>query len=183
MGLNNAYQVPVNASDPVNTEAAITREQYQYFQDNFRPIEDEVLSRALDPSVAGVRGQKAADAVRDRFAAQEGQWERRASRFGVTPTQDQKMVAERLRGLRKASSMVGAENSARANTRDQSLESLGAILNIGKGIQSGALRSAGSAASMARSRDQFNRDAAAAHEQDQWNTAATAVGLAAAFGV
>jgi len=103
--------------------AALTRQQWQDYVQNFVPIENKLIQYATDPSVVTNAMQNASTDVTGAFDAQQGATQRRLKGFGVALDADEQKASDRSFGLAKSLADVGAQNTARDLTvqRQQSV--------------------------------------------------------------
>lgn len=167
--------------DPRNAQGALVRNQWELFQQRYRPLEQETiaqLNRDIEPEV-----DRAGDTVRGFYSVAEGATARNAGRFGLSQAADVKAVSRRKTGLQQALDVAATKNSMRRDWEDTRLDKLGEMLSIGKGIAGTSMDSMGSAASMASARAQAGASARAAHKAQQTQLMGTmaGMGLAAAL--
>lgn len=144
-------------SDPRAAQAALTRAQWDLYEKTFQKGEDALLDFSRDQTQPDKYAAMAGDDVRQAYSLTDGMADRRLSRYGVTMDADQRAVSERLRGLEQGLSVVGAENSARRAVTDLQTDTLGGMVQIGRGVSAAASEGLAGAASLATSRENANR--------------------------
>lgn len=178
-----------SAADPRSAQAAITRAQWDLYEKTFQQGEDALLDFAGDKTQPDKYAAMAGSDARQAYSLTEGMTDRRLSRYGVTMDADQKMVSDRLRGLEQGLSIVGAENNARRGVTDLQTETLGGMVQIGRGVSASASEGMAGAASLATSRENANRQIDAQNDamkqqrtQGAISTAMAGAGLGWAIG-
>lgn len=166
-------------NDPEAGQAALTRAQWRFFQNQIRPYEDEALSFVMNrqrPNEVANDVGKRAGRFFDAPIAQGGA-DRMLSRAGVRQTDEQRAAGERGRDLSRATSVVTSKNSARREVRDIQSALSTDIGNIGQGYAASASDSLSAAGGMAAARSQAGQQAKAAHRQSMISSTATGAGL------
>lgn len=104
------------------TNAALTRQQFSTYVNQFLPYEDKYIEYAMDPTQAATAMQSAQQDVGAAFDRQAGATERRLRPLGGLNA-DEQAVATRSLALAKAAGTAGAANRARDLTlqRQQSI--------------------------------------------------------------
>ena len=163
-------------TDPDKVLADVSTSDYDRFQMDFRPFEQELVNQLNSGR------QDLVEAVPDDVAQQqriaEGISERNRQRFGVEETQAQQRgrIGATQRGA--ALNLAGGLNNARLAQLDQDRVLLADLINIGQGLNRSSLSSLGTAAENATARrNQFAQDRSAAKNQRR-STLATLAGLA-----
>lgn len=166
-----------NMSAP-DLQAAITREQWQHFQNTYRPAEDAAFA-LLDRDISGdvSHAQNVVRAAYDRGQAMQG---RALHQSGRRVSDAEARAMERRRGLQRALDIAGVSNNMRRAWEDQRLQGLADMLSIGKGIAGSAGEMANSAASLATARQSAYEQAKANYKANQMSAAGTMAGLALA---
>ena len=148
-------------TDPDKVLADVSTSDYDRFQMDFRPFEQELVNQLNSGR------QDLVEAVPDDVAQQqriaEGISERNRQRFGVEETQAQQRgrIGATQRGA--ALNLAGGLNNARLAQLDQDRVLLADLINIGQGLNRSSLSSLGTAAENATARrNQFAQDRSAA---------------------
>ena len=103
--------------------AALTRDQWQTYVQNFVPVENKLISYATDPSVVTNAMSSASKDVTGAFDASQASGARRLRGMGLSLDTDEQKSADKSFGLAKSLADVGAQNTARDATvqRQQSI--------------------------------------------------------------
>lgn len=156
-------------------QAAITRDQWQNFIDVYRPVEQDLLERAMQTDFSKEGDEAGQDAA---VAAQssKGMLARNLSRMGSKMTPEQAEAVRRRAQLGETKSVAKAENTTRRTLYDTRGNLLAGLVQVGRGVATGAMGGLNSAANnAARTEMMLNQGAAAAQNQ---NMSMAASGLA-----
>ena len=149
-------------SDPEQTYANITRQEYMDYVTNYREFEKELIEQALSDSslIDFAREDALASEERTRQIA-----ERNRSRYGVALTPAQ--MQEQQRSLSRGTTLGGVQSiaDARIAQRDANQRLLADLINIGQGVNRTSLQQLGSAASDANARKRAYQSARAQAKQ------------------
>lgn len=176
---------PVNADytvnlqrDPKDTQAAITRAQWQLFQDKWRPLEEQATAKLLEsPEPAA---QAAGAAVEKSYAGLGAMQQRNFGRYGVSPTADAAAVLNRRQELMRTLDVSRAENATRETINERRLEGLGQMLNLFNGVAGSAAQNGSAAAGLAAARERAYQANKAAASASRTQLIGTGLGMAAA---
>lgn len=182
-GLAQAEQTPgeyaqgltvSTSGDPQKIQGAVTRAQWEDFQNRYIPIENEVIDKVtadIEPEAdrAGDFVRRAADNARDQRT-------RQLSRLGVNLTERQRVGLARRREIQNTLDTATAENTTRRSLRDRNLNALAGLIGTGKGIAGGANQGLSAAADMAAQREAQGRANKARHKQQNMQLAGLAAG-------
>ena len=151
-------------TDPDKVLADVSVSDYNRFQRDFRPFEEELVQQLSSGA------QPLVDAVPEDVAQQqriaEGIASRNRSRFGVAETgaQRRERIGATQRGT--AINLAGGLNNARLAQLDQDRVLLADLINIGQGLNRSSIQNLGTAAeNQTARRNQFTQDKAAARNQ------------------
>jgi len=136
-------------SDPEQTYAQITRNEYLDYQTNYRQFEDDLIERAQNDT--SLIDQAREDVgVAQGLAA--GISARNASRYGASLTPAQMQQQERQ--LQRANTLGGIQsvNDARIAQREANTRLMSDLINIGQGVNRSSQNQLGSAAADATQR-------------------------------
>ena len=155
--LNNGGVVYRGDADQAQSD--LVEAQRADFDERFAPLEDELMGKitASTEPEADRAGRK----VRQQERITRGSFMRDLARSGASATAPQKKSIRRARSLAKATGAAGAENMTRRETRDQNMETKGAVIGIGRGIQQAANRDLSTASGLQSTREQGERQAKA----------------------
>ena len=159
---NNAVNIPT-VSDPDQTFADLTRQQYIDFITNYGGFEEGLINQAqTDTSII--------DQAREDITGAQQQArdiaQRNISRYGtaLTPAQQQEM--QRSLGRSNTLGGIQALGDARLAQRDVNQTLLADLINIGQGVNRSSLQQMGSAAADATARkNQYTQAKAAQKSQ------------------
>lgn len=154
-------------TDPDKTYAAITRQDYLDYKENYGEFEDGLIDKAQnDTSLIDSARTDSANAA----GLMSGISDRNASRYGaaLTPAQMQ----QRGRSLQRANTLGGVQsiNDARVAQREANTKQLSDLINIGQGVNRSSLSQMGSAAADATQRNNAFSQAKAASKANTYST-------------
>ena len=164
----------------VRTAADLTRAQWQYFLDFYRPLEEATLAEALrtDFSAEGDEaGLTAAAGVRSG----RGLLERNLSRQGVALTSEERAALNRRTGSTLTKSVARAENTTRRQLSDSRTNLLRGAVEIGRGVATTASQGLNSVADMAAQREALYQQQKAAATSTNISTISSLAALAIAI--
>lgn len=104
---------PMSASA---TYAALTRQQWADYVQNFVPIENSLIKYATDTALPAQEMAKASQNVGMAFEASKGSTQRKLAGMGVELSSDERAAQDKAYGLSKSLADVGAQNLARNAT-------------------------------------------------------------------
>lgn len=153
-------------SDPDLAYSNLLKDQYAYFQQNFAPLERQLIDRAMNDTT--LIDQAREDSERNSRLT-SGMMQRASSRYGasLTPTQQAELQRSIARGSNLAS--VGNLNNARIAQRQQNMSLLSNLANIGNKVYGDATQMAGTASQLQAARDQALSSARANHKSSIWS--------------
>lgn len=117
--------------------AADAREDREFYERTFRPIEEQFTEEARTFDTPERREQAAGEAVADVSTAFEAERENAARRlegFGIDPSQTRSQAIDAEIRIREAAESAGAANRARRRVEDTGRALRGEAINIGKGF-------------------------------------------------
>lgn len=166
---NSIAGIP-SVTDPEATYAAITRQDYVDYVDNYRPYEEQLLDKAQnDTSLidAAREDSAAAPEVMRQSAA------RSVSRFGANLTPAQ--LQQQERGLQRQNTLGGIQaiSDARIAQRENNQALMSDLINIGQGVNRSSLSQLGSEAANANARGQAYDSAKAQSKAQTYSTIGT----------
>jgi hypothetical protein len=130
--------------------AAITRSQWDHFLEVYRPVEEDILKRAMqtDFSKEGDEaGQDAAAGVR----SSQGMLARNMSRLGTSMTPEQAAAVRRRANLNMGRAVGQAENTTRRTMSDTRGNLLAGLVGVGRQVATGSVAGINQAANNAAS--------------------------------
>lgn len=136
----NSSSLP-SVSDPDKTMANVAQSQYDSYITNFRDFENALIAARDDTSLI--------DAVPEDVETQtrvaKGIQERNKKRYGYTSTAAEEAEAERDIQRGTALNLAGGLTNARLAQREQNMQLLGDLINIGQGVNRSSLSQLGAA--------------------------------------
>lgn len=149
------------------------------WETRFKPLEQSLLGE-LENKDANIRksSEQAKATAGKSYEATLGMAERNMSRYGTELSDDQKEAQERQQQIAGQGAVVGAGNMARDATTARYEQLQNGMLNLGRGIQSGALSGMGSAANMESGRNQQNWDIYGQKKGNFWGSVGKVAGMA-----
>lgn len=164
-----------NAADEA---AAMSRAQYDDYNNRFVPIENEILGsigdteqQARDAAAAGVRSDQA-------FDVSSGVLGRNLGRLQVTPTAEVKQASDRKISLGRAIANVDAQNRTKMSAEDRDLSLAGGMIPVGRSLSMASQGNLQNVAQLEGARNNANSAADASDRAGKMQLAAT-VGMAA----
>lgn len=161
------------ASDPGTKLARITRSQWQHFLDTYRPVEQDIIERAMATDFTA-QGDEAGRTAATGVAASAGTAERNIRRSGTALTPEERSALTRRRGLASAKAVGRAENTTRRTLSDARTNLLAGIVGIGNGVSTSAMSGAQSVADLAAQRE-------ASYQQGRSQTTSNNIATAASI--
>ena len=165
--MNSGYGTSAlpTVSDPDKAYADLLEQQYQYFQDNFAPLERQLIDRAMSDTSLIDRARE--DARQNRTNA--GVMDRAAGRCSadLTPAERRERDKANARGSNLAE--VGNVNNARIAQRQLNMSLLSNLANIGNKVYGDATNMLGTAAQLQAARDQAYSNAKANYKSSIWS--------------
>lgn len=101
-----------------DTLGRLTREQFSDYVTRFRPIEDQLIRYATDPTQPDASAQRALGFTQSAYQNSTGQMRRNEQRVGIQPTAGQTESINRERNLSQGLDEVSNMNRAAQQTRD-----------------------------------------------------------------
>jgi hypothetical protein len=163
-----------------NDAASLTRAQWQYFLDFYRPQEQEILSEAMRTDFT-TEGDEAGLTAAAGVQAGRGTLERNLRRTGVQLTDEERKALDRRTGSTLARATARAENTTRRGLSDSRTNLLRGAVEIGRGVASTASYGLNSAADMAAQREALYQQQKSAASSTNISTAASLAALAFAI--
>jgi len=163
-----------NVSDPEATYAAITRQDYNDYINNFRDFEERLLGQTEDE---GLIQRAREDQKTQNRIAQEVQ-QRNLERYGgggLSNAQRQQQQRALQRGGQL--SMVNTSNNSRIQQREINNALLNELIGIGQGVNQSSLSGLGDASGMAAQRAAAYKNAKAQHHSNMTGLGVAALGM------
>lgn len=162
-------------ANPDKVIADITRGEWEFEKQFFRPLEQRLGAKA-DESVGTFVDGARAD-VAQQYDNQQGRRQRDFARRGVNLSERAQRVMSRNASLGEAANDAGAANDARRRGYDRRLDILSTLAANAQGVASSGRTALGDAADMSQARDQAYKDQKA---QSKASTVSTVSSLAGA---
>ncbi len=166
----------LDTSNPSNTSAAITRSQWQRFQEFYAPIEADVIERAMQTDFTK-EGDEAGRQAGQAQQASRGSLARSLSRSGASLTAEERRAVSRRQGSALTKSIGRAENTTRRGLKESRASLLAGIVGIGRGVANTAQAGISSVADMAAQRELNFQQGRTAASNSNMAMAATAASL------
>ena len=128
-------------SDPDKTMANVAQSQYESYITNFRDFENALIAARDDTSLIDAVPEDVE--TQTRLAKEIA--ERNRKRYGYTSTMAEEAEAERDIQRGAALNLAGGLTNARLAQREQNMQLLGDLINIGQGVNRSSLSQLGSA--------------------------------------
>lgn len=163
-----------NVSDPEATYAAITRQDYNDYINNFRDFEERLLGQTEDQ---GLINRAREDQKTQNRIAREVQ-QRNIERYGgagLSNAQRQQQQRTLQRGGQLA--MANTSNNSRIQQREINNALLNELIGIGQGVNQSSLSGLGDASSMAAQRAAAYKNAKAQHHSNMTGLGVAALGM------
>jgi hypothetical protein len=158
--------------------AKISREEFDRYLKEFRPLEQKTVSSLNDSTVGKAMDSSLKDSVQARASL-----ERMRSRYGVTMSPDQAIGEARQNALSGALGTLSAGNTAAQFDKDNKRQTLAGLLNVGQGIRQQALGGFGAASGMEAQRNSANQQNQAAYAQQKAASKASTYSAIASLGM
>ena len=158
----------------------MTRDQWQWFLDTYKPVETDVLASAMSTDFSA-QGDKAGQTAKQSIATAAGTAERNMGRAGATLTAEERSAVGRRRNLRSGRAVGSAENSTRRVLSDTRINLLSQLTGIGHNVANTAMAGMSSAAGMEAQRESSHLQQQSATRSGNLSMAASAAALMIAF--
>lgn len=160
----------INADD---LNAQISREQYQYYKDNFIPVERSMAGQIRDPREIEARSRNAGIRADKAYKSAKGSFDRNAGRFGIGLSADQRKEADKLFNMEGKAGIGGATTRARSDLYDLNTQNRGEFVGLGRGIATGAQAGLSTAAANQAQTDAANQQIDAQQDASMLSTIGT----------
>lgn len=177
---NIASSSPVDA-DSLN--AQISRERYQYYKDNFLPVERAAAGQIRTPAEIEARTENAGIRAGTAYKTAEADFGRNMGRQGNTLSPDQKAEADKLFKRERTAGIGGAKTRTRSDLYDTNMQNRGEFVGLGRNILTGAQSSLGSAANSQARTDAANEQIGAQEDAAMLSTIGTLASVAIMSGI
>ncbi len=164
----------------VTDAASLTRAQWQYFLDFYRPLEDATLREAMRTDFSA-EGDEAGATAAAGVRAGRGMLERNLRRTGASLTSEERAALDRRLGSTLSRATARAENTTRRELSDSRTNLLRRAVEIGRGVATTAAGGLNSVADMAAQREMLHRQQKGQHSANMISTGASLAALAFAI--
>lgn len=168
--------------NPDEASAAVTRAEWEQYQKDFVPVENELLAKANDSAWVETAADNAGSAVREGSSLAAASMGDSFARRGITTTASQDASISRRRGLEDSLGVATAENTTRRSLSDMRTNLMADTLATGRSIATSGSGSLGTASGLASQRDAEGRAADAAARSGKMGAMATGAGAGFAMG-
>jgi len=162
-------------------QAAISREMYDYYNTNFRPLEGKLINEMNDPTLITKGVAKANGITSKALNASDASQQREAKRYGINMSPDRVTSNSRSNDLNRGLSLVGAENSTRRAVDKYKTGVLNGVAGLGRQTAGQAVSGFTNLAGQEASRNTANRNIAAQNNANTMGMIGTGLGVAATF--
>lgn len=178
MSFGGSAKQDTTASD---TQAKISREQWDLWKEKFAPQVDSLVSYINDPDMVQNNVDTAKSAVSDSYEAAEGSTARSIERYGVNVSSEEKAAMDKERAISKSLDVTKTANDTRmaADARRDAVQT--GLFSIGQGVAGSAQSGWGQVAQMQATRNSANSASAASAASSNASLAGAGLGLAAAI--
>jgi len=162
-----------------NKQAAVSREMYDYWKQNFQPVEGQLINEMNDPTLVTGTVAKAENVMGQSLDASNAAQARSQGRYGITMTPERVKAITRSNNLNRGLATVASANTARQAVDQYKTSVINGVGNLGRQTAGQAMQGFDSVAGMESQRNQTNRANAAANDQAMMGAAVTGLGIAA----
>lgn len=168
---------PVSFKDIQNRYANLASSERQYYDDNYIPIEKQVINFLGDNSIVDrARAESTASVARG------GASDREIARYGGEVPPAVRQALARRKALSDQLFIDGAVNGARATQADTKTSLLNSLINIGTDVKSSAMQGMGQAAAGDANRTNAYNEAKAGYKASLFGLGGQLAGSAAMLG-
>jgi len=170
------------SSDPGDILAAITNEDFAIYEDDFLPVEEDLIAEVTDPASGNNAASQALQDALAGFDRQKSVADRGLGRTGTSVTVGQQSKLDSARGLARSTTGVGAANLARRNQNADNDATITNLVQAGQSLRGVALQGLGAAANMSSQRDAQGRANDAQAQAGFLSNVGTGAGVGFAVG-
>jgi len=163
-----------------NKQAAVSREMYNYWKQNFQPVEGQLINEMNDPTLVTGTVAKAKTMMGQSLDASNAAQMRSQGRYGITMTPERVKALTRANNLNRGLSSVSAANTSRQAVDQYKTKVLNGIGALGRRTSGDAMNGFSDVASMANQRNRANRSIAASNNAANTQAGATVAAAAIA---
>lgn len=170
------------SQSPSDTLAGIVNESQEIYENDFLPVEEQLVEDATDPNSGQAAAQTALDDSTAAFNRQEGQFERGIQRTGGSVSTAQREKLDQQKGLARATSTIGAANLARRDQNAQNDATIEGLVQTSQGLRGNALAGLTAAAGLENQRNMAGDAAKSGAKQNMMSNVATGAGIGFSVG-
>ena len=154
------------------------------WETRFKPLESSLVQE-LQNKDENIRqsAEQAKQTAEKSYQASLGMADRNMAKYGTQLSEDQLAAQQRQQSIAGQGAVVGAGNMARDATTARYEQLQNGMLNLGRGIQSGAVSGMGNAAQMEANRNRQNMDIYYQNRGNRWSSLGSAIGMAAMYAM
>jgi len=165
MPTSNLTLEQLGLSGTLNTLAQITERDWERYLRDYVPVEDQAIGSLDDMSIIDDARERISEPRRVQKSQQRSF--RDARRYGVNVSNAARQDSTANLSIAQAAGDADTMNEARLNQFDRNRSFRNELINVGRGVASGAQDGLGQAAQMQGQRDANNRAAKAQHDAQQ----------------
>lgn len=121
-----------------DTQAALSRADWNDYKTRFFPLEDELISRYNNEGLRNQAMSESADAVNTAFDTNEGVQQRRLSRYGTSLAPDQQAALNRDNNVARVATLTDTRNLTRDTYADLDEQILSGSASSTQSVASGS---------------------------------------------
>lgn len=176
MSMGGSVKQDTTASD---TQAKISREQWDLWKEKFAPQVDSLISYINDPDMVQNNVDAATGAVGASYDAAGGSTARAAERYGLNVSPEEKAALDKERSITKSLDITQTANDTRiaADARRDAVQN--GLFALGQGVAGSTQSGWGQVAQMQANRNSANSASAASAASSNATMIGAGLGLAA----
>jgi hypothetical protein len=169
-------------TDPSQILADITNEEFAIYEEDFLPVEEQLIAEATDPQSGNKAAEQALADQQAGFARQKAIRDRGLGRTGTDISLGQSAKMSQLDALAGATGGVGAANLARRGQIAEDDATITNLVQAGQSLRGIALQGLGAASNMQSQRDAMGRANQAQAQQQFMSNVGAGAGIGGAIG-
>lgn len=175
-------KIKTKSKSPSDTLADIVNESQEIYENDFLPVEEQLIEDATDPNSGQTAAQTALDDSTAAFNRQEAQFERGIQRTGGSVSTAQREKLDQQKGLARATSTIGAANLARRDQNAQNDATIEGLVQTSQGLRGNALAGLTAAAGLENQRNMAGDALKSQAKQNTMSSIATGAGIGFSVG-
>lgn len=181
-GQGRWVKIKTKSKSPSDTLADIVNESQEIYENDFLPVEEQLIEDATDPNSGQTAAQTALDDSTAAFNRQEAQFERGIQRTGGSVSTAQREKLDQQKGLARATSTIGAANLARRDQNAQNDATIEGLVQTSQGLRGNALAGLTAAAGLENQRNMAGDALKSQAKQNTMSSIATGAGIGFSVG-